>query len=156
MTPEEERIAQLVRDAFAGVTLGTGVGLWQGQALDDYGNDATVAKYRSRDEKMDWTAIPVEDLNRCESSLSFFDAEGMRFHLPAFLIAGLQDMLGTHGLGLESVIFHLTYLNDYGRSQFALLNDAQKSAVREFLLLFKDDSFDDPSIQRALAEFWTK
>ena len=93
MTPEEERVADLVRRAFYGVTLGNGVGLLHGQGLDYYADRQTLAQYRAKDEKLDWTRIGVTELNRCHSSLSFFDAEGMRFHLPAYLIADLEGTL---------------------------------------------------------------
>ena len=152
MTADRERVAGLVREAFGGVDLGGGVGLWQGQALDDYADEKAIAVARLRDEKRDWSAISVDDLNCCHSSLCFFDAEGMRFHLPAFLLAELNETL-SHG-----VLFNLTDLNDYGRSQFAVLSTAQRKAVREFLLLFKDDpncEFERPVIERALADFWT-
>ena len=103
MTPDESRVADLIRAAFSGVTLGDGVGLCEAQGLDDYEDDATLAKLRRRDETQDWLRISVEDLNRCYSSLSFFDAEGMRFHIPAFLIADLE---GTFN---QEVIFTLCY-----------------------------------------------
>jgi len=153
MKPEYEHIAQLIRDAFAGVTLGRGVGLWQGQALDDYADKATIAEHRSRDEKVDWTRLTIDDLNRCHSSLSFFDADGMRFHLPAFLLAELEGTLS------NGVMFTLTHLDDYGRSHFTSLTTAQRAAVRQFLLLFKDNpdfTFEHPQIVRALNEFWTE
>jgi hypothetical protein len=50
-------------------------------------------------------------LNACYSSLSFFDAEGMRFPLPAFLIAELN------GGYLQDMSFQLAYLNDYSIGQ---------------------------------------
>ena len=53
-----------------------------GQGLDDdYEDAATCEALRLTDEKDDWSKIAVADLNQCYSSLSFFDAEGMRFHL---------------------------------------------------------------------------
>jgi hypothetical protein len=55
----------------------------QAQAIDDYEDEATCGRHLQDDEKEDWSRIPIEGLNRCNSSLSFFDAEGMRFHLPA-------------------------------------------------------------------------
>lgn len=93
MTDAERRIADVVRSAFQGVTLGNGIGLWQGQGLDDYANSETLARYRAQDEKVDWSRIPASELDSCHSSLSFFDAEGMRFHLPAYLIADLEGTL---------------------------------------------------------------
>ena len=153
LTADRERVAKLVREAFDGVTLGNGIGLWQGQAIDDYADGQTTATARLRDEKRDWRAISVDDLNRCHSSLSFFDAEGMRFHLPAFILAELNGTL------LSGVVFNLTSLDDYNRKQFAVLSDAQRKAVREALLIFKDDpnfEFERPAIKSALAEYWTE
>jgi hypothetical protein len=151
MTPERNRVAELIREAFAGVTLGDGVGLRQGQGLDDYDDPETVAKLRERDEKDDWSRIPVAELNACHSSLSFFDAAGMRFHLPAFLIAELD---GSYGFG---IVFHLVGLDDYSLGKFTLLSDEQRGAIREFLLHIKDDNeyaFERPQIVRALREYW--
>ena len=151
MTDEEARVAELIRSAFHGVTLGEGVGLLQGQGIDDYEDAKTIAEYRSRDEKLDWSRIPPEELSRCHSSLSFFDAEGMRFHLPAYLIADLEGTLD------QDVVFHLTHFEILGTSRFDILSDAQRHAVREFLLLFLADrtcEFEQPMIETALREYW--
>ncbi|MBB3609376.1 DUF6714 family protein [Rhizobium sp. BK602] len=85
-----ETVKAVVRDAFAGVTLGDGVGLHETQALDDYASNEVRAAYRADDEKNDWAAIKVEDLNKHSSSPAFMDADGMRFHLPAYMIADLD------------------------------------------------------------------
>jgi len=153
MTDEEKRVAELIRKAFHGVTLGDGVGLMEAQGLDAYAGPATLAEYRSQDEKDDWSAIPVSELNSCSSSLSFFDAEGMRFHLPAYLIADLEGQLTT-----VSLEFHLTYTGDNALSRFSQLSDSQHNAVREYLLLRLSDSnyeFERPMIQEALNSYWT-
>jgi hypothetical protein len=130
MTPEAHEVADLIRVAFRGVTLGGGVGLLQGQGLDDYAAFATLAEYRARDEKDDWSRIPPEMLDRCYSSLSFFDAEGMRFHLPAYLLADLGGTTRT-----ADVTFHLTYTGHGAPEKFLLLSGPQREAVRQFLLL---------------------
>lgn len=149
MTDEENRIADLIRVAFRDVRLGNGVGLMQGQGLDDYENAATQARYRARDEKDDWSKIPAEELNRCHSSLSFFDAEGMRFHLPAFLLADLE------GTFRQELVYHLTHFEFLGTVQFSLLSASQQHAVREYMLLCLPNDFDGPIIEKALAEYWT-
>jgi hypothetical protein len=152
MTNEEERILNLVRTAFRNVVLGDGVGLWQGQGLDDYADSRTLESYRAQDEKSDWSAISVEQLDRCYSSLSFFDAEGMRFHLPSYLSADLQGELRT-----ADVLFTLTCFEYLGTSRFENLNAAQRNAVREFLLLRLSDSdyeFSHPMIECALRDYW--
>jgi hypothetical protein len=156
MTADEKRVADLIRAAFRDVHLGNGVGLRQGQALDDYADAATEAKYRAEDEKDDWSRVSTDDLNTCYSSLSFFDAEGMRFHLPAFLIADLE---GTYKM---DVIFHLTHFAHGMASRFALFTEPQRHAVREFLLLrlsnagIDEIGFIGPQIEKALAEYWVE
>ena len=81
---EMKDIQDQIQDAFADVVLGEGVGLWQAQGIDDYKSLAECLILREHDEKLDWSKISVQDLNKCYSSLSFFDAQGMLFHLPAF------------------------------------------------------------------------
>lgn len=147
-----QQIVPLIESAFAGVTLGDGVGLQEAQGLDDYADAETCAAYRANDEKENWHRIPAEALQRCNSSLSFFDAEGMRFHLPAYLLA---DLRGDYGFGMA---FCLTQTSDCDR-YFRLLSDAQRRAVRAFLLHILDDpdyQFDRPHILRALDDYWTE
>ena len=151
MTEHEQRVCALIRTAFAGVTLGAGVGLRQGQGLDDYADAHTLASLRARDEQHDWAAIPVPDLDDC-NSLSFFDAEGMRFHLPAYLIADLEGTLAS-----ADPMFHLVHCVDGMESRFALLSPAQREAVREYLLLRLSDAnheFVHPMIRTALETYW--
>lgn len=143
----------MIRDAFQGVTLGHGIGLFEGQGLDDYADAATCKIYRDKDQKDDWKNISTEDLNHCYSSLSFLDAEGMRFHLPAFLIAELYGELGV------DPIFHLTHLDDFAKSKLVLLSNTQRNAIREFLLLVRDEPdylFNRPMIEQALENYWIK
>lgn len=151
MSPTKESVVLKIRDAFRGVTLGNGVGLLQGQAKD---GGRKGLEERLRDEKLDWTRLHVNELNKCSSSLSFFDAEGMRFHLPAFLIAELDGSLDR-----ASPVFHLTDLSDYSKSQLSMLSVAQRKAVREFLLLRRADpehEYDWPEIEKALTTYWRR
>jgi hypothetical protein len=153
MDAQERRVAYLIRNAFRGVSLGNGVGLRQACGLDDYADSKTLAAYRAQDEKLDWSAIPFNDLRQYSDSLSFFDAEGMRFHLPAFLIASLE------GKG-PNLIFHLTSTASHDDTRFKLLTTEQRQAVREFLLLRlltmsePQGGFEGPLIEDALAKHW--
>lgn len=146
-----EEVARQIEAAFSGVTLGNGVGLQEAQGLDDYADAVTCAGYREADEKEDWRHIPAEALNRCHSSLSFFDAKGMRFHLPAFLLAELR---GEFCFGMT---FCLTANCQHSTAQFALLSADQRAAVRAFLLHIVDEpdqEFRRTDIIRALSDSW--
>ena len=149
-TELKRRVLNQIRSAFADVALGEGIGLRQGEGLDDYANARTLALYREQDEKRDWTAISAADLDRYSNSLSFFDVEGMRFHLPAYLVADLEE-----NLRVADILFHLVHLDACQR--FEKLSAAQRAAVREFLLLRLSDpgpEFVHPLIETALREYW--
>lgn len=147
-----QRVCSVIREAFKGVTLGNGVGLTEARALDDYEDAATCAANRENDEKEDWQRITCDELNTFGDTWSFFDAEGMRFHLPAFLIADLE---GEEGMGME---FSLTHLGDHGKERFSLLNTEQRSAVRLYLIHLRTDPDSEyylEDIDNALETYWT-
>jgi len=149
---EKEALKKQIQQAFSGLKLGAGVGLYQAQGLDDYASEEKCAEYRARDEKFDWQVLRTEDLNKCNSSLSFFDAEGMRFHLPAYLIA---DLDGGYGFGMA---FTLTQSSNPGE-YFSLLNTDQRAAVRSYLQFIEHEpeyQFDREHIQSALKDFWAE
>lgn len=146
-------LCRRIGEAFAGVTLGNGVGLSEANALDDWEDEETCAGCRLTDEKNDWRKITSDDLNRYFSSPSFFDAEGMRFHLPALLIS---DLKGEYGYGME---FKLTHPSDLKREQFSLLNEPQREVVRDylhFLLTQPDSEFHREDIINALLGYWAE
>ena len=149
---ERDQLIERIAAAFSGVALGDGIGLQEAQELDHCRDEETCAAARAADEKNDWRLITAEDLNRCESSLSYFNAEGMRFHLPGYMTA---ELLGDYYMGAVS---NLTHLDAHGRSYFAALNAAQRLVVREFLQFVREDleyESDVRNIDRALTEFWT-
>lgn len=121
-----EQLCKVIEDAFDGVVLGGGVGLQEAQGIDDYKDEATCAAYRAGDEKDDWRKIAAEALNVCNSSLSFFDAAGMRFHLPAYLICELRGDYRFH------MAFCLTQTYQTIPEKFSLLNRQQRTAVRTY------------------------
>ena len=108
---------------------------------------------RAQDEKLDWAAIPPESLLHCDSSLSFFDADGMRFHLPAFLI---PEILG-HPQG-GGLLFHLTNDTSSVMGKFATLSDDQRHCIVTFLkwcIPQEQYRFERETIEKALREDWT-
>ena len=148
-----ESVSKTIESAFRGVKLGGGIGLFEAQAIDDYKDKEAQLLARENDEKADWARIKQDDLMLCESSLSFFDADGMRFHLPAFMLAELC------GVGNGGVVFQLSQLNDYTKDRLTALNKLQVSAVIDFLKWCQeqeDYEFDLPHIKRALQNYWLK
>lgn len=140
-------------ESFKSVKLEEGIGLNEAQGIDDYKDKASCEELREKDEKEDWSKIPVNELNRCYSSLSFFDQKGMRFHLPAFMITDIKDQY-QYGLAFE-----LTHLNEYSENQYSGLSPQERTVVKKFLEYMSEDeeySFEWPNIQRALEGYWSK
>lgn len=147
---DKAAITLQIKTAFTGVTLEDGIGLWEAQAIDDYAGDSTRKKYRLKDEAHDWQRIDSNDLQRCYSSLCFFDASAMKFHIPAFIIASLTD-------DVDEPIFHLTQRDDYSKSKFSTLSQTQIIAVKNYLIwCLKQNEYetDHLAIRYALNEFW--
>jgi hypothetical protein len=150
MTDDEKSVADVIHKAFAGVKLGQGIGLMQGQGLDDYADDAALAELRSRDEADDWGQIDLDQLNAYSASLAFMDPAGMRFHLPAYLIADLQG-----GVIATDILFYLASMPASGC--FRSLDALQRDSVKQFLRLRLSDpdfSFQHAMIKSALENYW--
>ncbi len=146
-----EVLKEEIRVAFKGVMLGTGVGLFEAQAIDDYADEPEQAAQREKDEKVDWTNIPASALSECNSSPSFFDPKGMLFHLPAYLIA---DLNGEYGFGMAYCLTMSTTME----KSFSLLNTVQRSVVRNYLSYILEESdyeFDHEHVLRALTSYWS-
>ncbi|MBK9191620.1 MAG: hypothetical protein IPM77_08950 [Crocinitomicaceae bacterium] len=123
---KESLIAE-IKSSFQNVKLEDGIGLWEGQGLDDYADEREILKLRLRDERNNWDTISYEDLAYAQSSLSFFDAKGMRFCLPKFLIFDLleDEIFQEKGISAPDVVFILGHnLNEeYQKTGFLFLTD---------------------------------
>ena len=156
MSPSE--LNSLVSQAFVGVELGDGIGLYEAQAIDNYAIADDVARARDQDIVSDWQELDDSELLANQSSLHFFDAAGMRFHLPAFMLAALNRDY------YETLIFVLTYIDSnvdgnvaYTMDQFSLIDSGQRRAVRSFLTFMKGTSeyaCDQKEIDAALLGYW--
>ena len=162
MTDVVEQRAHIEK-AFAGVQLEDGVGLHESQGLDDYLTREECAALRAKDEKCDWRRIPVIDLYRCGSCLSFFDAKGMRFHLPQIMLYYLdayyeederlrRDGLVRH-MDPPDLHWSLTHVDRF-EYYFSALDGKQIRCVIGFLEYVRDNaeeySADVRAIEKAL------
>lgn len=153
----KEALIHKIYEAFRDVKLENGVGLWEAQGHDDRLSAEKCAELREKDEKEDWKKIPIMDLYKCSSSLSFFDAEGLRFHLPIFLLLDLdhfekeEDELHSEGLvvscSVPDIVFHLLLglryvdpknsvergIREHYNERFSLLTNPQIECMVEFL-----------------------
>ena len=140
-----------MEDAFKDVKLEDGVGLWEGQGLDFYQTKEECQRLREKDEKDDWHNLSLADLYECNSSTSFFDAKGIRFHLPFLMLLDLgvyekkeEKLEIGEAPDIEFILSNfLDYIDEtttdgiamlaHHHKLFSLLNSAQIECIIAFL-----------------------
>jgi hypothetical protein len=130
--PHVDVVVAKIEGAFANTKLDNGIGLFEANGLDDYAADVELRRLRESDEKRDWKRISVVDLAKCCCSPTFFDPQGFVFHLPAFLIAELNDK---HSYGF---IDRLYAADEHPKGWRELLTSEQRDAIIATLELIRE------------------
>jgi len=168
MKDDSKRLLSLIETAFDGVELGNGVSLHETIVIDHYGDSEERQIARRTDEKADWRRLVFDpELSEIHGvgGLTFYDAEGLRFHLPAYLSLAVlwasSRLRGSFNSDIfYSLLYQLTSLNDYQLERFAILNEQQRMCVKEVLLylhayiLFDFETYES-DIDRAIADYWS-
>ena len=161
-TDEELReiglLLQQVRTAFAGVVLGGGETIHQAhlEGTCSRGAPRWIAE-GEKDPETDWSEVPDWKLEQGFSTLCFFDVEGWRFYLPAFLCWSLRNWRTTDFLTADALVWNLTFekwgipLNCARR--FESLNREQSEAVYAFLDLL-DRYSGEADAGEAIRSYW--
>lgn len=148
---DKSTLIAMISEAFGDVVLGDGIGLREANAIDDYKDMAFRMKCREEDvAEGHWHRISSSVLNQYYNGLHHLDAKGMRFYLPAFMIAVVK------GVYRFSLSFLLT--NPSSSSQFELLSSAQRQAVGLFMKYLSDrthDSQERLEIEDAIVRYWS-
>jgi len=158
MSERQNRLLQAIEQAFRGVDLGDGVSLHEADVIDDYGGTEARQAARVPDEKHDWRKLVGDpEFTRIMSALSFYDAAGLRFHLPAYLSLAVIEPEGNNtGDMMESLLFHLTHLDEYNLERFAILDASQWMCVRNVLVYLKDVyETKDEKLDQAIQGYWS-
>lgn len=126
-----------IEEAFADVTLGQGVSLREADVIECDGSHESRVIAREEDELCDWRRIPNRDIEMFDDVLSIMDDDGLRFHLPAFMIYALRhnddsDVLST-GVAIGP-------LYDPGciKRLLVCLTDRQIEAVKSFINAYRE------------------
>ena len=150
---EKEILISEINEAFKDVELDGGIGIGEANALDDHRDEKFRAECKKNDEKHRWSTIPSSILNQYYCSLSYFDAKGMKFHLPAFMIAVIKD---EYRFDIDFTLTNIS--DDYSKSRFALFTKKQREAVKlflEYILKIRDLGFEETDIRTAIKNYWS-
>ena len=127
--------------AFDGVSRENGITLHQAIAIDDWKTPEEQLAARRFDIDQDWQDVPNDAIVACESALSFLDAKGFRYYLPAFMVCGLRKWDTDAGRIVDTCEYHLLHesqksLRQSEPSSIAAkcgFTDAQCRAIAHFL-----------------------
>ncbi len=153
MQIDKVKLISEITEAFKSVELENGIGLSEADAIDSYSDIQFKKECRENDEKHDWSLISSDVLNKYNCSLSFFDAKGLQFHLPAFMIAEID---GKYNFGMS---FPFTNLSTYTKSRFEILSSRQRHAIKLFLEYILEEpnyKYEESEIKNALEHYWSE
>ena len=159
MNENRENLIKLIGEAFRGVILEDGIGLYEAQAISSYQTEDIRKLYRQKDETTDWQAISKDMLEECYDSHCFFDAKGMRFHLPAIMIYQLKCEDSEVDVNIVGALIGYWEENKSVRlkERFDILSSEQRNTVRQFLIeMFKENRCLEDEIQKAFKAYWDK
>ena len=141
-------------------------------AQDDWVDDEYVLAEitRSEDFTGEWWNVPIEHLRSCMMALSYLDAKGMAFYLPAYMTALIERPedfdTATRSASWQVVLTMLPADKDpeqkqYFLRRFAFIDVERKRVCREFLAyLSEHDAYHEHARQTAkdalVHEFWAQ
>jgi hypothetical protein len=164
-------LEDLIRDAFAGVSLGAGVSLRQAAAIDVYFEGWTQAQFDRLPESEvthDWTEIPDDELRR--DNVAHLDPEGLRYYLPALMLWLLEHYNNADERLLDSdaemsvigTIYALAPGKDFREHQYgiydAFFTEQQRCAIAAYVAtlpgLVELGWEDTALLERSLRDYW--
>ena len=166
-----ESICGDIKIAFAGVSFPSHCGLHAAMAKDDWVDDERTLRDITLREDFngEWWDVPRAHLHQCMMALSYLDAPGMTFYLPAYMTAILEEPDEFDRAGVRSSSWQVVYtmlpnseepdLEKYFLEQFSAIGGAMKRVCVEFLAYVAAcRSYDEHAreiAKEALAhEFW--
>ncbi len=157
----KERLIEEIRQAFAGVSREDGITLHEANVIDLYGSDVERAAARRLDRDERWEDVPDDLIESHPSILTFLDAKGFRYYLPAYMVWALRN-LGSDSLSVDFTIYALSPsrlpgFRRWSLERYGIFNSGQATAICRFLRFMADCSggdADDRVARKALDRYW--
>jgi hypothetical protein len=158
---EREELISEIRAAFHGISRGNGVTLHEARAIDDYKSEEERKQARELDHDKSWDEIPDADIKHYHDVFSFFDVEGFRYHLPAYMIWAVRYFDVSESCSSDNVIYVLSrsrILAERDAQVFNSFDLAQCRAICRFLKFMASNPMfaDADAANLALDEHWSR
>lgn len=102
---DTERVVAFIQQAFNGVWLEDGTTIHEADLEGAYENDKVRLQAWAKDPEIDWKDIPDWKIERFASALNFFDPQGWRFYIPAYMCWLLKNWRRSDSQTVDSVIW---------------------------------------------------
>ena len=144
MKPTDPLILE-IRKEFSDVPFPAHCGLHAAVAMDDWITDQRALREITiqQDYMGEWWDVPKEHLLKCMMALSYFDAAGVDFYLPAYMCAIVEAPESFDIPGVRSsswlVLSHMRpddedeVLREYFYDRFSNIRAGKRRACRDFL-----------------------
>ena len=154
-----EALFQEVHAVFGKVELGDGLSLHQAGAMDLMLSAEEVRQSRRLDTETRWQDIPDSKVEEFHYALTFMDPEGMRFHLPRFVVYSLEHP-GLDSPAVDAAVYACDFgddVDDQVLGQFNAMSRRQMRTIANFLVFVaesKDEDYDILVAAMAVEAFW--
>ncbi len=120
-----------IEKAFSNVHLENGISIKQARVIDDRGSKLEQRKARDGDELFNWRNVKDEELETYQSSLSFYDAKGIRFYLPCYMKYIIENLRSSLNSTMSLFIYSLTPSDNvhWFKNRFSLVSSVQVTAI---------------------------
>lgn len=167
-----EKTIENIRNEFAEVSFPLHCGLHAAVAKDDWVSDEkTLREITSQKDYIgSWWDVPRDHLHQCMTALSYLDAAGIEFYLPAYMTAAIEspELFDIPGKRSSSWLIVITMTPDtedstlleYFLDRFSRIIGSKKQVCREFLEhIACHDDYSEHARELALAalasKFWS-
>lgn len=152
-------LLEQIEAAFGKVRLGSGISLHQARALDRLDLPQVVQQARRRDTEERWQEIPDSKVEDFHYALTYLDPEGLRFHLPRYMVFSLEHP-GLDSPAVDAAVYACDFGEDVAQdvlAQFNAMSRRQMRVIADFLLFIaesRDADYDTLVAAVALESFW--
>lgn len=149
LSPSVEKLVGRIREAFRKVRVGPEVMLYlSGAAEDDYLPESFQAVLRKKEERVLWKSILLDVLYACSDCLSYLDAEGTRFLLPAYMCYDLcYPEEEWNGLDF--------FLSSPRSGRFSLFDAEQRACVTDYVNEKRLQDFREEGVRGLSLHLWS-
>ncbi len=150
----KEAILQEMHEVFADAPFPKHT-IQQSELLDDYiSSGAQWDKVAKEDAQYrHWSKVPAAIVQRCQSALSYMDADGLLFYFPAYMRVAIENWEDDAYINsIHSALFHL---DDAPETRFSCFSTAQKQCIRHFLE-YMNAFLGSIEARKALEKHWKK